>query len=334
MGDVMSELNQYELSRSLGSKMRPVQSPRFGNMSLLDTTAEVLKASEELRARDADETRFGYEDDRVVVQAFEDVRDGASTDALLWERSLLSRFTAQCRKLGLDAPPKLLNRRLINVRKNKVRYAKHGIVLSPTSRKETYCGIPSQYEPAIEFALVRHRYRYGASIDDILIDVELCDEYENLVRTIVPSLTGDEIRRAALTLRKSRFIKRKEKNELQQLNIVEFRQELSQPVTLDKLDPETIPDEDGLIEIDEPRRPLYITRIANLRLGAHQFVEHCPFKIVDDRIWNPDANVITLRYIAGKTVAGVGIKKWASRLILDLHPVFNWPLHGNADLVA
>ena len=42
----MAELNQYALSKILGSKMKPIKEAEFGNFSLLETTAEVLRSRE------------------------------------------------------------------------------------------------------------------------------------------------------------------------------------------------------------------------------------------------------------------------------------------------
>ena len=64
-------------------------------------------------------------------------------------------------------------RRLLNVRKNSPRYRKHGIEISPTTKKEIHPSIVPEYAHVIEFALVKLRYRYGSSIDDILMDESL-----------------------------------------------------------------------------------------------------------------------------------------------------------------
>ena len=92
----MSGLNQYEISRILGSKVKPVKDARFGNLPLLETTAEATNAADRLRRKPDATKKFGYEEDRVVVQAFENARDGASPDALLWDRKLLKRFVRHC----------------------------------------------------------------------------------------------------------------------------------------------------------------------------------------------------------------------------------------------
>src|SRR5271157_2624126 len=177
----MGELNQYAISKALGSTMKAIKRGRFGNFGLLETVAEALRTREataEAGSVSGGITRFSYPEDAVVVRAFEDVRQGAATDALLWNRELAEAFYERCKELGLSAPDALLGRRLITVRKNIRRYEKHGITISPAAKTEPHVSIVPQYAHVIEFVLVKLRYRYGASIDDILLDRKLGEMFE------------------------------------------------------------------------------------------------------------------------------------------------------------
>src|SRR5712692_6157548 len=153
----MAELNQYSISKALGSTMKPVKRGRFGGFGLLETVAEALRAREattEASAASGQTTKLTYAEDAVVVRAFEDVRQGAATDALLWDRKLAEAFYRRCKELGLNAPDGLLGRRLITVRKNIRRYEKHGISISPATKNEPHVSIVSRYAHVIEFVLV------------------------------------------------------------------------------------------------------------------------------------------------------------------------------------
>ena len=322
----MVDLNQYEISRVLGSQMKPISTGRFGNFELLQTTTELVQVNAGLSNRSAGADALGYEQDRIIVQAFEDIRDGASTDALLLDRELLSQFVARSRELGLDLTPAVLNRRLLNVRKNKKRYEKHGIRLSPTTRVEPQPSIVSRYAPIIEFALVRLRYRYGVSIDDILLDPRLCAEYEGLAKEIAPELSDEDLRRAALYIRKSRFIGKKDIDQIRSLDLHAVENELSRPVPVSEIDLESIPTTPGLVEVDEDQRHLYIARAKSLRPLARQLATGNPFRIVAGTFWQPDLRQITLRFAGGIKIAGVSTRDWEHRLIHDLDPVLNWPM--------
>src|SRR5262245_57322495 len=135
----MDDLNQFAISRTLGSRIRHVGPVGFGNFKLRSTTEEIQKAlaagREESAPSDPD---FGYRQDAIVVKAFEAVRDGAPTDELLWNKKLAQGFIKEARRLDLQASPAYLIRRLINVRKNAPRYRKHGIEILPTTKTEQH----------------------------------------------------------------------------------------------------------------------------------------------------------------------------------------------------
>src|SRR2546428_5833983 len=178
----MADLNQYAISKALGSRMKAVKRARFGGFGLLETAAEGLRAREATTGANlasGETTKFSYREDALVVRAFEDVRQGAATDALLWNRELAQAFYQRCKELGLQAPDALLGRRLLTVRKNIRRYEEHGISISPATNIEPHPSIVPQYAHVIEFVLVKLRYRYGASIDDILLDRRLGEIFES-----------------------------------------------------------------------------------------------------------------------------------------------------------
>src|SRR6267142_5692645 len=172
----MEQLNQLSISRILGSKIKHIGPVGFGHLRLRQTAEEIQNA---LKCDGASEApvSFSYKEDAQVVEAFEAVRNGAPTDELLWNKSLARKFVKECRKLRLEAPDAYLIRRLINVRKNAPRYHQHGIEISPTTKKEVHPSIVPQFAHVIEFALVKIRYRYGASIDDVLIDPGLGEKF-------------------------------------------------------------------------------------------------------------------------------------------------------------
>jgi hypothetical protein len=73
----MDDLNQYAIGKILGSKMIPVKQARFGHFGLLETNAEALRARQSSESSQT-VTRFDWKQDALVVQAFEEVRDGAA----------------------------------------------------------------------------------------------------------------------------------------------------------------------------------------------------------------------------------------------------------------
>lgn len=326
----MASLNQYGLSKALGSKMKPVKPVAFGNFALLETVAEVLRTREPVAPIEGGTASFTFDQDRVVAQAFEDVREGAAPDAILWDRTLCRNFKRRCRELGMDAPVALFNRRLINIRKNKKRYAKKGIVLSPTTKSEPHPSIIPEYAHVVEFALVRLRYRYGVSIDDILLDPALSDQYERLARSIAPKLRPMDLRLAALYVRKSRYIKKHERNSIELLDLDEVEHAWTSLVNLGAVHIDDVPPTVGLFELKESRRVLYVASSQNLKgTVAHLLSAHA-LQIMANGFWMPNPEHIGLQFLAAKTVSGTSIKKWESKLIHDRQPLFNWPISDAA----
>ena len=325
----MDKLNQYAIGKILGSKMTPVKQVRFGNFGLLETTTETLRARQASNPSSAT-TRFSYNEDRLVVQAFEDVRQGAATDAILWNRSLARAFAERCRQLGLEATDAFLNRRLINIRKNIRRYEQHGITIAPATKSEAHPSIVPQYAHVIEFALVRLRYRYGASIDDILLDPDLGDKFEYLASELAAGLREVDLRLGALYIRKTRHFEKKDLARIEGLDVQSVEKAWSKPVSLAVMNPANVPSSSGLIELKEGGRYLYISRTEDIRPAAEQLRTGKAFDLVANGFWTPRLDEITFQFATGAKIGGVGVGVWERRLIRDREPIFNWPIQQPA----
>jgi hypothetical protein len=325
----VDELNYYAISKVLGSKMIPMKRARFGNFGLLETTAEALRARQASDSSNAT-PRFSYDQDRLVVQAFEDVRQGAAIDAILWDRSLARAFTQRCRQLGLEASDAFLNRRLMHIRKSIRRYEEHGISISPTTRREPHKSIVPRYAHVIEFALIRLRYRYGASIDDILLDPDLGEEFERLASELAPDLRDIDLRLGALYIRKTRAIEKAKLAKIQALKLEVIERAWSKPVDLSAVNPANVPSSPGLIELKERERYLYISRNENIRPAVEQLRTGNAFDLVANGFWTPRLDEITIQFAKGTKIGGIGVGVWERRLIRDREPIFNWPIQQRA----
>ena len=325
----MDIVNQYALSQALGSQVRPIRATRFGNFGLLETTATALQARHTIPQRSKAE-HLSYAEDEVIVRAFEAVRGGAAPDAILWDTDLSSRFYQQCQALGVLAPPVVLGKRLINVRKNQARYKKRGIVISPTTKSEPHTSALPQFAHVIEFALVRLRFRFGASIDEILLDPELAKQFERHAHDIAPEATSQELRLGALYLRKTRFLNKQEKAALASLNSSELDEDFTSPTKLSEVAKLAPPDAPGLIEVRDEKRFLYISRNESLLSAIRSFESGKAFSIMANNFWTPQLDHITLQYVAGDEFHGETASKWEKRLIYEREPVFNWPMHKDA----
>lgn len=305
--------------------MAPVKRAEFGNFGLLTTTAEALRACKASNSSGVP-MQFSHDDDRLVVQAFEEVRNGAATDAILWNKSLAGAFAERCRQLGVVAPDAVLHRRLINIRKNPGRFKTHGITIAPATKSETHPSIVPQYAHVIEFALVRLRYRYGASIDDILLDPELGEKFEQIASELAPELQDIDLRLGALYIRKTRHFEKKDRHMIEGLNVETIEKAWSNPVSLADLNLADVPSSSGLIELKEGGRFLYISRNEAIHTAAEQLRTGKAFDLVANGFWTPRLDEITIQFATGTKVGGVPMTVWEKRLIRDREPIFNWPI--------
>lgn len=315
-------LNQYAISEALGSTVKVIGSPSFGGFGLLRTTAEILKGT---ARSDEDDAACG-DWDAGLVAAFEEIRDGLAPDRLLWDRRLARRFAVECRRKGIELRPPALVRRLIAIRKSPHKARAKGIVLSPTTRKETHPAPRDQDVCAIEYALVRLRYRYGASIDDILIEPELGKEFEGIATQLSSDSSSQDLRRGALYLRKTRNLKKKQLGFFRELDLDAFEAAMSDRGPLSGLRLGDLPEEPGVIRITEPPRYLFVADPRSLRDSMAPFLVGRALDAMADAFWRPDPTQLRLGLFVGDTFNGVPVAHWELKLIHDRQPVFNWPV--------
>ncbi|HJT32011.1 MAG TPA: hypothetical protein VJ783_08140 [Pirellulales bacterium] len=299
----------------------------FGHFGLLQTTGESLKS---LHGATGHRKKLSPEDARLIVRAFEDVRKGAAPDRILWDPELAERFDRRCRKMGLAEPAAALRRSLLNIRKNSARYAKRGIRISPTTKSEPQPSVLPQYAHAIEFALVRLRYRHGASIDEILLDPDLGQKFEQLALSMAPDLSSSDVRLGALYIRKTRHLPKKERNLLESLDTRAIDDEWSDPVDLSCRHYVPAATAPGLVEVKEAERCLYVSRTDEVASCVEQLCTGKAFEALASPFWTPDPAHIGVRYIFGDRIHGVTAHRWELRLIAANEPVFNWPVRSAA----
>ncbi len=325
----MTSINQFAISKVLGSKVKPIGRVEFGNFQLRSTTEEIQKAFQDNQEASVP-AAFSYQEDALAVQAFERVRNGSPTDELLWNRTLAAEFVKECKSLGLNAPDAYLIRRLMIVRKNPARYKRHGIEISPTKKKHLHPNIVPQYVHIIEFALVKLRYRYGVSIDDILMDPVLGAKFEAMTKETAPNLSSTDLRLGALYIRKMRVIAMREFQRIRKLKTSRVLRAWQGSETLGRMDVSRVPDSPGLIELSEPKRCLYIFHNEDIHSAMEQLHTGEPLRLLANQFWKPNVHEIGVRYIQGPKLPGGTIEDWERRLVWDLKPVFNWPLEKKA----
>jgi hypothetical protein len=100
--------------------------------------------------------------------------------------------------------------------------------------------------------------------------------------------------------------------------------------TLDSINPKGIPEKEGLVEVLEDDRYLYISRNENLHAVVNQFVSGSTLKMMGNEFWTPKRDSIRMRVFFGSAFLQTSLGRWQLRLIHDRKPVFNWPVSDEA----
>jgi len=317
-------LNHYAINQVVKGTMVSGKRPRFGRFGLLGATSELLK----YRPRPKAKVVFDIDSDRKVFDAFVKVADGASAESVVLDKSFAAKFHSAARKAGFHASDADLNRRLINIRKNPARYKKSGLILPPVAPDKVVPrpSIVPRYAHVIEFSLARLHSRYGVTIDDILIDPDLAEEYEQMALSAAPGLSSLELRLAALYIRKTRYIADRNEKLIDSLNSEKIESKFVPLGTMLDVLPNDVQDTEGLIEILENGRHLYISRNQNLRSAVGQIASNETLKFMANDFWTPKPDRIQLRAYYGQRFLQVPVSQWQLKLISVKRPVFNWPI--------
>lgn len=306
----------------LGGVLQHGQRHGFGPLAAHASVAASRRARPEI----VPEIEFTDSDDKVILRVFERLRDGFSVDRFLADPQLAIQFEEACRKLNLKAPGAAIARRLLAIRKRT-----GGGSLSPTTRFDRRPGLVDRFGPAVEFAMVKMRVRYGASVDDILSHVDIGFQFEEIASTILEGGDSVDYRLCALQIRKARHLDKKDQAVFEQTSSAEIFDRMESLGTLEQAS-EAPKTGRGHLILSEPNRPLYVCHSRNIgeltsRLNGRRFVEGVA---KFNGFWKPDPAHIDIGVIWDDDLPDAGHRVWGMRLIADLHPPFNWPIHLSA----
>ena len=227
--------------------------------------------------------------------------------------------------MGFHASAAELNRRLMNIRKNPARYGPHGLLIPTATKIEPHPSVVPKYAHVIEFSLSRLHSRYGVTIDDILIDPELGKQYEDMARMAAPELSSLDLRLAALYIRKTRYIAKQNKKQIESLDPAAI-----EPVFVEwpagRADGDPVPAQEGIIEVLDRSQYLYISRSEDLRSVAEQITSESSLNFMANEFWRPKRENLVIRFYAGHEFLKVPVLRWQLKLITEKKPVFNWPI--------
>jgi hypothetical protein len=316
------DLNQFVISRVLGSTIKHGMRPRFGPLGLLHAQNQVLAQC----PKRGEQISFAPDTDKRIIRAFEETRKGFTVDRVLADPDLTTKFIRRCRELEVSAPQHAIALRLFRFRKSP---SKKFRLEKPSAREPRRDFSP--YLFAAEMALVQMKYRYGASVDDIMAYPDIGKEFDALSRQLYPGLAPLDYRLAALHVRKSRYCEKDERTLFNSLSDKRAESTLRQEDPLDRIDVDKFRQVDaivGLVEEARVRRFLYITETEDVAQTIAPFTKETTIRALGNSFWTPALSSIRVYlYDIRDTFRNARQSLWAKRLIYDKAPIFNAPIH-------
>lgn len=189
---------------------------------------------------------------QVVADAFGVMHDGWSSDEVILQVKLNDLFIAECHKSIPNASPRVLNWTLMNLRKA-------GELKFRTTRRDERSVDP--FRPIGEMSARMLIDKHGTTIDRIMTDPQLRDEFDATARAIDVDVDTYLVRKAAFQLRKNRKLR----PELI-TRIADWGRVVTEAKIADlAADPDLIPETPGVYIFRDSTGYLYIGEAIDLR---------------------------------------------------------------------
>ena len=131
-----------------------------------------------------------------LIQAFGEVREGYSVDRVIADTQLNRKFLRRCRELGLSGTDYDLNWALMNERK------RGNLSHLPKTKRYTVREL-DEFEYASELAVRFLQNKKSVSLDRIICDPELAEEFDEYAAKLSPGFSALQYRWGAFGLRKA-----------------------------------------------------------------------------------------------------------------------------------
>jgi hypothetical protein len=245
----------------------------------------------------------------AILRAFGEVREGFSADRVIADPKLDKRFLRRCRELGLAGTDYELNWALLNARKSG------NMSLLPKTKKYTVKET-DEFDYASELAVRHLQLTKDVSLDKIICDPELAEEFDDYASKLAPGRSSLEYRVAALGLRKAG---RLNKDATSAIEIPKLT-----PISrVSRLDPSVLPETSGLYLFSSSHNPVFLSQTDNLR---HRIEKH--IAVSDAKglpVWLWDGGPLDLSVAEMPGVAKGKRVQTEILLVKELHPRMNLP---------
>lgn len=295
--------------------------PRFGPMHASQVLRQAANRSSHLIAS----ARLDHSHDAVIHAEFERLRSGLSLDRFLADPILAKRLWKACVSKGLQSAPYLINLRLFAMRKVR-RDAFKG-----TEKPARAQHLIEHYGPAVEAAMRFVKFRFGASIDDMLAHPVIGEAFAKVAATIIPGGTDIDYRLCALQIRKGRHLTGLYAGIAKGLDVESIESCWMNLGTLDGAQRREVSDRGGILELSSLKKPVYFLRTGALNESIQQtFRPEQIRKLLDvDNFVDLNYKTLRLRAVKKSDLPGGTPKAWELKLIDVYNPLLNWPVHQN-----
>jgi predicted HicB family RNase H-like nuclease len=245
----------------------------------------------------------------AILRAFGEVREGFSADRVIADPKLDRKFLRRCRELGLTGTDYELNWSLLNARKAG------DMSLLPKTKKYTVKET-DEFDYASELAVRHLQLTKDVSLDRIICDPELAEEFDTYASKLAPGRSPLEYRWVALGLRKAG---RLNKDAADTIEIPELA-----PVSrISRLDPSVLPETSGLYLFTSSHDPVFLSQTDNLRHRIEKHIAASDAKGLPTWLW--DGGPLDLSVAEMPGVAKGKRLQTEILLVRELHPMMNLP---------
>lgn len=251
----------------------------------------------------------------VVRLAYLKVYDGWSTDEVLLQTKLNDQFLAECRRRMPEIPGFDFNWTLLNLRK-----AGGLRDISATKRRRDNS---DAYLHAAEIAARFLEDHYSVNTDRVMCDPKLRAEYDREARKVAPDVEPYLLRKASLTLRKSRRLQ----PELV-LRVADWKKDIiAIPAADAEKDADRVPQQPGVYIFRDATGYLYIGESSNLHDRVKQHLDRSDRQSLASYLEMNGVEGVTLELHAFEKDSPARLKPmrraYESELIRSRKPRFN-----------
>ncbi len=218
---------------------------------------------------------------QAVQDAFVAVHEGWSADEVLVRDDLNAALVARCRSTLPAADETQINWMLLNLR--KAGQLKAELTKQATLHHE-------QYAHAAEIAARQMYDKHQLSIDRVLCDPKLRQEFDRIAQSVTPEVSTYELRKAALGLRKARQLR----PELVARVAAWNKQVILLPAEQVLAEPQRVPDTPGIYIFRDASGYLYIGESENLCARVTKHLDHSDRKSLARYLWQEGVGGVTV----------------------------------------